>query len=138
MRTEVLLKCALMTLIVALAVALTSWIGSESNEARAQSGGAAGNWILVTSTIQNGEGVLYMFNAEREVLLVYAFYRRSGAGRGSSRYQGDLEFLAGRHCKWDSLYSQQRLFPYAFRKENPPSGVATPKVIKQKLQAIQD
>ena len=138
MRTEALLKCALVTLVVALAIVVTSWVGSEGNEANAQTGSAAGNWILVTSTIQPGESLLYMFNAEKEVMLVYAFYRRAGTARGTNRYRGDLEFLAGRHCKWDALYAQRRLFPYAVRRQNPPSGTTTPKQLKQLLEAMDE
>ena len=139
MKAEVLLKAALMVLVVALAVVITSWLSSEGAAARAQGGGggsASGKWILVTSTIQTGESVLYMFNAEKEVLLVYAYYRRSGTTRGSTRYRGDLEFLAGRHCKWAALYSQQRPYPYGINNSQPPSGSRMPAEIKKHLVKI--
>lgn len=137
MKTETLLKCALMMLVVALGVVVTSWAGSEKNTARAEPSSSAGNWILVTSTINTGENLLYMFNTEREVLLVYAFYRR-GMAKGASRYRGDLEFLAGRHCKWDALYSQRSLFPYAARRQAPPSGTFSPKQLRNMLNAIDE
>jgi len=138
MKAEVLLKAALMVLVVGLAVVITSWLGSEGTVARAQGGGgsASGKWILVTSTIQTGESVLYMFNAEKEVLLVYAYYRRSGTTRGSSRYRGDLEFLAGRHCKWDALYSQQRPYPDGIKKQPPPKGTHTPAELKKYFDRV--
>jgi hypothetical protein len=136
MRTETLLRGALMMLIVALAVVITSWVGSEDNAARADSGGVGGNWILVTSTIQSGESLLYMFDTQRQTLLVYAFYRRAGISRGTSRYRGDLEFLAGRHCKWDALYSQKRPYPYGITRKAPPSGAHMPKAIKDHLTAL--
>jgi len=138
MRTEALLKCALMMLVVALAVVVTSWVGSENNVARAERGSSAGNWILITSTIQTGESLLYMFNTERQVLLVYAFYRRAGTTRGASRYRGDLEFLAGRHCKWDTLYSQRRLFPHAARRQPLQPGAFAPKQLKKMLSVIDE
>ncbi len=138
MKTDALLRLALVALIVGLAGVITSWVGGENNPARADQGSSAGSWILVTSTIQNGENLLYMFDAEREVLLVYAFYKRAGNGRGPTRYQGDLEFLAGRHCRWDVLYSQQRLFPYAARNEKVPSRVATPKQLKKLATTISE
>jgi len=138
MKAEVLLKAALMVLIVGLAIVITSWLGSEGAVARAQGGGgsASGKWILVTSTIQAGESVLYMFNAEKEVLLVYAYYRRSGTTRGSSRYRGDLEFLAGRHCKWDALYSQQRPYRDGIKRQDPPSGTHTPATMKNHFEKV--
>ena len=133
MKTETLLKTALMLLIVALIVVLTSWVASERTVARAQGGGgsASGKWILVTSTIQTGESILYMFNAEKEVLLVYAYYRRSGTARGTSRYRGDLEFLAGRYCRWDSLYSQLAPFPYSTKGRRVPSDFYMPAQVKR-------
>ncbi|MFH1730845.1 MAG: hypothetical protein ABIF82_04235 [Planctomycetota bacterium] len=138
MKAEVLLKAALMVLILALAVVITSWLASEGAVAQAQGGGgsASGQWVLVTSTIQTGESVLYMFNAEKEVLLVYAYYRRSGTSAGASRYRGDLEFLAGRHCKWDALYSQRRPYPYGIKKQEPPSGTHTPAEMKKYFDKV--
>ena len=133
MKTETLLKTALMLLVVCLAVVVTSWLSSEATVARAQGGGgsASGNWILVTSTVQTGESLLYMFNAETEVLLVYAFYRRSGTTKGQSRYRGDLEFLAGRHCRWDALYSMLTPYPYQISNQRVPSNLHTPAQVKK-------
>ena len=140
MKTETLLKAALMLLVVCLAVVLTSWLSGEATVARAQGGGgsAAGNWILVTSAIQNGEGLLYMFNAEKEVLLVYAFYRRSGSGKGATRYRGDLEFLAGRHCRWDALYSVLSPYPYETGRRRVPTDLLTPGQIKKLFERKSD
>jgi hypothetical protein len=137
MKTDTLLRAALMLLVIALVVVITSWVSSEHSPALAQGGGgsASGHWILVASTIQTGESVLYMFNTEKEVLLVYAFYRRSGTTRGQSRYQGDLEFLAGRHCKWDVLYSQLTPYPYKVRGRRVPSNVYTPAQLKKLFEA---
>lgn len=138
MKAEVLTKAALMVLIVGLAVVITSWLGSEGAVARAQGGGgdASRKWIVVTSTIQTGESLLYMFNTEREVLLVYAYYRRSGPNRGTSRYRGDLEFLAGRHCKWDARYSQLRPYPDGITKQQPPKGTHTPAEMLKHFQKV--
>ena len=132
MKLEVLLKTALMLLIIALAVVITSWVTSGHTEALAQGGGgsASGSWMMVSAEIQPGESLLYMFNADREVLLVYAFYRRAGVTRGARRYQGDLEFLAGRHCKWDLLYSQLRPYPYGAGRR-VSSGVHMPAQLKE-------
>jgi hypothetical protein len=133
MKTETLLKTALMLLVVCLTIVVTSWLSSEATVARANGGGgsAAGNWILVTTTLQNSEGLLYMFNAEREVLLVYAFYRRTGTSRGATRYRGDLEFLAGRHCRWDALYSGLTPFPYELKNRRLPKDLPTPAQVKR-------
>jgi len=140
MKVETLLKTALLLLVVALTVVLTSWLSSEATVARAQGGGgsAAGNWILVTSEIQAGEGLLYMFNAESETLLVYAFYRRSGTTRGQTRYKGDLEFLAGRHCRWDALYAKLTPYPYEIRGRRVPSDLFTPAQVKKLYERASD
>ena len=137
MKTETLLKTALMLLIVCLAVVMTSWVSSNSTVARAD-GAAAGDWILVTSTYQAGEGLLYMFNAEREVLLVYAYYRRTGSTKGATRYRGDLEFLAGRHCRWDALYSGLTPYPYELKSRRLPKDVYTPAQIKKLFERRSD
>jgi hypothetical protein len=134
-----LLKMTLLALAVMLAVVVASWLGSASDVADAAPsgvGGAAGNWILVTSTIQSGESLLYVFNADKEVLLVYAFYRRSGVSKGASRYRGDLEFLAGRHCKWDMLYSQRRPYPYGLGQGEPSKHAHTPAQLKRALKQL--
>lgn len=140
MKTETLLKTALMLLIVVLIMVVTSWVATERTAARAQGGGgsASGKWVLVTSTIQTGESILYMFNAEKEVLLVYAYYRRSGNARGQARYSGDLEFLAGRHCRWDALYSQLAPYPYAIKGRRVPSDLYTPAQVKRLFEKESD
>ncbi len=138
MKTETLLKTALMLLVVCLTIVVTSWLSSEAVTARAEGGGgsASGNWVLVTSSIRSGEGLLYMFNAEREVLLVYAYYRRSGGStRGATRYRGDLEFLAGRHCRWDALYSALTPFPYELKSRRLPKDLPTPAQVKKLFEA---
>ena len=136
MTSERLLRGMLMVLVAALVAVAASWLSSEQSPAQAQGGGgsASGHWILVSSEIQPGEGLLYMFNAEKEVLLVYAFYRRSGTTRGTSRYRGDLEFLAGRHCRWDMLYSQLVPYPYKLEGRRVPSSVHTPAEIKKHFE----
>jgi hypothetical protein len=133
MRLGTLLKTVLMLLIVALAVVLTSWVTSEMIPARAQGGGgmAGGEWIMVSAQLGGGDGYIYMFNTQKEVLLVYAFYRRAGVTRGSNRFSGDLEFLAGRHCQWDMLYSQLVPYPYGVLRRRVPSDTHTPAQMKQ-------
>ncbi len=130
MKLETLTRIVLVMLVVGVLAVFTAWWSSEGNVAQADTGGAARQWILVTSTIQNGESLLYMFNTDKEVLLVYAYYRRPGTGRGPSRYRGDLEFLAGRHCKWDALYSRVRPYPYPLEKEAPPKDLHLPAELK--------
>ncbi len=136
MKIERLLRMLMIVLVVSLVAALASWLSSEQSVARAQGGGgsASGSWILVTSTIQSGESLLYMFNTDKEVLLVYAFYRRAGTGRSTSRYRGDLEFLAGRHCRWDALYSQLTPYPYELEGRRVPSSVHTPAQVKKRFE----
>jgi hypothetical protein len=134
MKTDVLLKTALFLLVVGLAVTLTSWFSSERNEALAANGAAAGQWIIVSEQNQHSanesDSLIYVLNTEKETLLVYAFWRRTGA-RGSSRMLGDLEFLAGRHIKWDLLYSQKVPYPYKALRRRIPSGLAMPTEMKQ-------
>jgi|GEM_PF-2652199 len=109
MKLETLAKTALFGLVLALAVVLTSWFTSERSPAYADVS-QGGGWIMVSSQLAVGDGMIYLFNTEKEVLLVYAFYRRQGGG-GTSRFRGGLEFIAGRHCKWDTLFSQQLPYP---------------------------
>jgi hypothetical protein len=133
MKTDVLLKTALFLLVVGLAVTLTSWVGSERNEAIAATGGAAGSWIVVAEQTAHGNGeadsLIYVLNTEKETLLVYSFWRRTST-RGTSRMRGDLDFLAGRHIKWDLLYSQQVPYPYKAIRQRVPSGLAMPAEMK--------
>ncbi len=112
MKADKLLKAALVLLLMGLCVTLTSWIGSEFTQARAQGGGGgeAGEWIMVASTIREGQGLIYVINTRREVLLVYAYHRGRRA-RDDRRFTGHLEILAGRHMRWDVMYTQQRPFP---------------------------
>ncbi len=134
MKVEALLKAVLVMLVVALAVLLTSWVAGERNDARAQGGGAAkaDEWMMVASTLRAGEGLIYMFNTKKQVLLVYAYHRgRRAAGRRNN-FDGDLQFIAGRHCTWDLLYSQQRPFP----AEVPPKGMLTPRQVKDEYDKL--
>jgi len=129
MRMQSLLKAVLLLLVVALAVTVTSWVTSEYAEARADGGGGgvAGDWIMVASTIRDGEGLIYVLNTKKEVLLVYAYHR--GKKSTSRRlFTGDLQFLAGRHCKWDVLYSQ--LLPYPTERASSRD-LLTPAQIKK-------
>ena len=50
----------------------------------------------------------------------------SSSTRSASRFKGTLEFLAGRYCKWDMLYSQ--LLPYP--TDRPKSDTHTPAQIQ--------
>lgn len=137
MRIDMFLKSVLGLLLVALTVTLTLWFTSEQTEAWAQGGGgsSSGNWILVASTLREGEGLLYVFNTEKEVLLVYSYNRgrktASGAS-GRNLFDGDFEFLAGRHCKWDVLYSQLRPYP----TETPKSDRHTPAQMKALFESV--
>ena len=84
---------------------------------------------MVASSLREGEGLLYMFNTEKEVLLVYSYHRGRRAGAtatGRNTFEGDLQFLAGRHCRWDALLTQLVPFP----KEIPKSDMLTPAQIK--------
>jgi hypothetical protein len=137
MKMETMLKTALMLLVVALMVTVTSWVSSEVTSARAQAasgggGSSADGWMMVASQLVNGDGMIYMFNAKKEVLLIYAFYSRSNS-RGASRFSSsDLEFLAGRHCKWDALYSQVSPYP----RSAPRSNTHTPAQIKAAFEKL--
>ena len=124
LKVESLLKAVLLLLIVALAVVITSWATSERSEARAEGGGGgvAGNWIMVASELRQGEGLIYLFHTEKEVLLVYS-YNRSLTAASTKLFTGDLLLLAGRLCKWDRLYSE--LLPYP--PEAAKSGFHSPK-----------
>jgi hypothetical protein len=132
MKLRVMLKTALILLVITLTAVVFSWVTSGPSTALAQGGGgsASGAWMMVSSQAVSGDGYIYMFNSEKEVLLIYAFYRRSNPDRGTSRMVGDLEFIAGRHCKWDLLYSQLTPFPYVMRGRTPPSGVPMPAQVK--------
>jgi len=136
MKLDVLLKCALALMVAALLVAVTLLFTSEGSPARAQGGGgsSSGSWMMVSSSLRNGEGLLYMFNTQKEVLLVYAYHRgrKSGTGRGRNNFDGDFQFLAGRHCKWDLLYAQ--LLPYP--TESPKSGMRTPAQMKTLFERV--
>ncbi|MFO7898497.1 MAG: hypothetical protein R6V58_05495 [Planctomycetota bacterium] len=128
MNAQAFLKGMLVLLVVSLAVTITSYVVSERNPARAQGGGGASptdDWMMLASTLRQGQGLLYMFNARRDVLLVYA-YHRGHWGQGSQRrFDADLEFLAGRHIKWDLEFAARDPFPRVKRH-----GVLTPAEVK--------
>jgi len=136
MKLQVMLRTALILLLVTLAAVVFSWVTSDQSTALAQGGGgsASGAWMMVSSQAVSGDGYIYMFNSDKEVLLVYAFYRRSNPTQGTSRLRGDLEFIAGRHCKWDLLYSQLTPFPYVLVGRTPPSGVPMPAQMKKQFE----
>jgi len=129
MKVEILLKTVLVLLLVLLAVVITSWMTSERMAARAQGGGGSGSgdWLMVASELRSGEGLVYLLNTKKETLLVYSYHRgRRSRTTGRNRFDGDFQFLAGRHCKWDLLYSQLLPFP----KEKPKSDMLTPAQLK--------
>ncbi|MFO7898498.1 MAG: hypothetical protein R6V58_05500 [Planctomycetota bacterium] len=134
MKLETLLKTALVLLLMAVCVVITSWMSSEVTEARAQGGGGseADDWLMVASTLRQGEGLIYVINAKREVLLVYA-YHRGKRSRSTRLFTGHFEFLAGRHMKWDVLYSQLRPFP---TDPNMYDDIATPAQLKQAYERL--
>jgi hypothetical protein len=120
MKLDVLLRSLFVVLVVALSLTVFSWITSDRSEAVADAPGGGGGgmtangWIVVASNLgETGDGLIYVLDTERETLMVYAFYRRAGIARGANRFDGDLEFLAGRHVKWDSLFSSRYVFPYS-------------------------
>ena len=143
MKLESLLKGFLCLLSVALILVISSWIASEISNARAEGGGgsSSGEWILVTanfpvSNTEAGNGnVLYMFNTDKQVLLVYS-YNNGWRTTGQNRYMNsDLVFLAGRHCRWDLLYSQLSPYPYG-PTEKPPTGIRVPSEIKSAFERL--
>lgn len=131
MKLNTILKGVLGLLVLGLIITATSWFFS----AKAEDAAAAGEWILVTGELNDGNAVLYMFNTEKQVLLVYAYHRgrRGGAGGGRNTFNGDLEFLAGRLCRWDMLYSTLIPYPYS-RTNTPPSGMHTPEEMKKAFE----
>lgn len=134
MKLRMLLKATLAFLLVALIVTIASWITSEYVEARAQGGGggASGDWIMVASTLRTGEGMIYVLNTKRETLLVYSYHR----GRKSTSrrlFTGDLQLLAGRHVKWDLLYSQ--LLPHPTERRSSKD-LVTPKQMKMRYEKV--
>lgn len=141
MKLESLLKGVLALLCVALILVISSWVASEMSYARAQGGGgsASGEWILVSAQYPAGGdnlgNVLYMFNTDKQVLLVYAYHRGRKSGVSRNPYSADLEFLAGRHCRWDLLYSQLAPYPYG-PDDKPPSGLHMPAQMKSAFEKI--
>ena len=134
MKLHMLLKATLAFLLVALIVTIASWITSEYVEARAQGGGgsASGEWIMVASILREGEGMIYVLNTKRETLLVYAYHR--GRKSISKRlFTGDLQLLAGRHVKWDVLYSQ--LLPYPTERKTSKD-LLTPAQMKAAYEKV--
>lgn len=135
MKIHKMLRAVLTLLVLALVVVMTSWFASEHEPALAQGVGAgrSANWIVVASTLRQGAGLLYMFDAKREVLLVYAYHRGFRQGlRAKNSFAGDLQFLAGRHCKWDVLYSQLRPYPMT----RPKQGMLTPRELKNLFDKV--
>ena len=133
MKIETLLKTALLLLVVALAVTITSWVTSTRTEVRAEGGGggaANAEWMMVASELRSGEGLVYLFNTQKQVMLIYAYHRgRRAAAGGRNTFEGDFQFLAGRHCKWDLLYCE--LVPYPMDKK---AGMITPKEMMDQFQ----
>lgn len=137
MKIHKMLSAVLTLLVLALVVVMTSWFASEHQPALAQGAGAgrSADWIMVASTLREGAGLLYMFDTKREVLLVYAYHRGSRQGvRAKNSFAGDLQFLAGRHCRWDVLYSQLRPYPM----ERPKPGMLQPRELKDMFDKVSD
>jgi hypothetical protein len=146
MKLDLLLKVLFCAFLVALSLTIFSWITSERSPARADAPAAGGagmgtnGWIVVGSNLgHTGDGMIYVLDTNRETLMVYAYYRRAGLARGGNRFDGDLEFLAGRHVKWDSLFSAQHVYPYAMQKRRlPRHDVYMPDQIKNELLKRRD
>jgi len=138
MRTETLLKGILIVLLVGLTAVVTSWVMSEVSVVQAQGGGGAeaGQWIIVASELNAGNGLIYMFNTDKQVLLVYSYNRSRSRASGNS-FAGDLQFLAGRHCRWDLLYSQLVPFPYN-PGDREPSGTVLPAAMKKAFEKVSE
>jgi len=133
MKLDSLLRASLLVLSVLLAVTIAAWIASDQTVAWAQGGGgsATGDWMMVSSELHTGEGLVYVFNAKKEVLLVYAYHRGRKSRAGTrNRFDGDFQFLAGRLVKWDVLYVQLRPYPL----EAPKSGMHTPEQVKSAFE----
>ena len=132
MKTEALLRTMLTVLVAALAVAAASWLMSERGEARAQTAGASSDWIMMDSSLRDGEGLIYLFHAKKEILLVYGYHRgHRGSRARKDSFEGDLEFLAGRLCRYDVAFSQQ--FPYPTKTREK---VATPADIRKEYDRL--
>jgi hypothetical protein len=129
MKLDTMLKAMLMLLCVALMVTLMSWFTSQHVAALADGPSSTDGWMMVSADANSEDGFIYMFSAKKETLLIYAYYRRQRT-TGSARMQGDLEFLAGRHVKWDILLSQLQPYPYAITGKRMSTGAHTPAQIK--------
>ena len=126
------LRGALPTLLVVILTALvTSWATSERAPAHAQGGAApAGSeWMMVPSEFRQGEGLVYVLNTRQQVMLVYAYHR--GRVRGGTTFNGDFEFLAGRHIRWDVLLAKK--VPHPVVKK---SGMLTPAEVQKRYNAF--
>jgi len=111
MKAHALLTALLFLLVLGLVVAVTLWVSEEQALAGPADRAQPGEWMMVDSSLRTGEGLLYMFNTKREVLLVYAYHRGRRKTNRSNDFNGDLQFLAGRLVKYDMLYSQLAPYP---------------------------
>jgi hypothetical protein len=94
---------------VLVALLLAAW---HMPAAQAQvSEGKVGNLIAIATNYGN-ESLLYLVDADREVILVYGFHQ-PGSGLGRNPRTGVFEFLAGRLYRWDALLASKR--EYAIR-----------------------
>ena len=121
----------LVAVIAALVSALVATnFGGKAALAQGGGGAAAGDVIAVTSEFSPGRGLLYLVDTKKEVLLVYSFHRAgTGAGSGSLT-TGELELLAGRHFKWDTLAVERSEF---FGRNRG----ATPNDMRKRFEEIQ-
>ena len=139
MKAETFLKTTLVVLLAGLAVVVGSWMTSEFSTARAEGGGgsASGEWIVVASTLDSGNGLVYIFNTDKQVLLVYAYHRGfKSRSTGTNPFIGDLQFLAGRHCRWDVLYAQLTPFPYTTPGNPAPKDSIMPVQMKKAFETL--
>ena len=100
-------------LVVVLCVTLL--IGPDSlrrAEAQATSG-SAGAATIVTASYDGEQSVCYVLNAEKQTILIYSF-NPPEAGSKNNLQNGQFEFLAGRHIKFDELLVQ-KLGDYQFK-----------------------
>ena len=106
MKSASWLTAVLVGVIVALTFALVaSNFPASPAVAQGGGGGVAGSITAVTGEYEGGGSVLYIFDAQKEVLLAYAFHP-PGRGAGGGVDNGELEWLAGRHIGWDLKFSE--------------------------------
>jgi len=124
MKTSGVLVAVLIGLIVVL-VGLIVLQESRYNIATAQDAGAAGvaanGVIAVTGLYSSDQSVLYVIDTNREILMTYACYTKTG-GRTTMFRQPYLTFLNGRSYVWDATLTQRRGY-YGIMESPAPAAI---------------